>query len=159
CRYAIEGLGFDVCIDRNHPNFANELAQACPDGIDIYFENVGGEVFDAVLPLLNLYARIPVCGLIAHYNDKTLPAAPNKVPLLMAAILQKRIHVEGFVILDHFATRYEEFAHEMHEWIRAGKVKLRENKIQGLENAPEAFIGLLQGKNFGKLLVEVASPV
>ncbi len=158
-RYATEELGFDICIDRNHPDFANVLAQACPDGIDIYFENVGGEVFDAVLPLLNLYARIPVCGLIAHYNDKTLPAAPNKVPLLMAAILQKRIHVEGFVILDHFATRYEEFAHEMHKWIRTGKVKLRENKIQGLENAPEAFIGLLQGKNFGKLLIEVASPV
>lgn len=159
CRYATEELGFDVCIDRNHPQFAQELAVACSDGIDIYFENVGGEVFEAVLRLLNLNARIPVCGFIAHYNDKTLPAGPNKLPLLMAAILQKRVHVEGFIILDHYATRYENFARDMHEWIRAGKIKLRENKIQGLENAPKAFIGLLQGKNFGKLLVEVASPV
>lgn len=158
CRYAIDELGFDICIDRYHPQFASELAKACPDGIDIYFENVGGEVFDAVLPLLNINARVPVCGLIAHYNDKSLPAAPNKVPLLMAAILQKRIHVEGFVILDHYATRYDGFAQEMQEWIRAGKIKLREYKVQGLENAPAAFAGLLEGKNFGKLLVEVSVP-
>lgn len=157
CRYATDELGFDVCIDRNHPQFAKELAVACPDGIDIYFENVGGAVFEAVLPLLNLNARIPVCGFIAHYNDKTLPAGPNKLPLLMAAILQKRVHVEGFIILDHYATRYDSFAQDMYVWMSAGKIKLRENKIQGLENAPAAFIGLLQGKNFGKLLVEVAS--
>ena len=159
CRYAVEELGFDACIDRHHPQFARELVAACPAGIDIYFENVGGEVFEAVLPLLNLNARIPVCGFISHYNDKTLPAGPNKLPLLMAAILQKRVHVEGFIILDHYATRYGSFVRDMHEWIRAGKIKLRENKIQGLENAPSAFIGLLQGKNFGKLLVEVARPL
>lgn len=156
CRYAVEELGFDACIDHRDPQLAEQLAAACPNGIDIYFESVGGKVFYAVLPLLNLYARVPVCGFIAHYNEESRSLEADKLPLLLASILQKRVRIEGFIILDHYANRYESFQREMTEWIKSGKIKLRENKIQNLENAPEAFIGLLEGKNFGKLIIEVA---
>ncbi|MFK3651526.1 NADP-dependent oxidoreductase [Lysobacter enzymogenes] len=154
-RYALDELGFDVCLDRRDPQFAQQLIDACPDGIDVYFENVGGEVFDAVLPLLNIGARVPVCGVIAHYNDKSAPAGPDRVPQLMSAILQKRIRVQGFIIFDHYAERYEAFRSDMAQWIANGRLKLREDRVDGLENAPEAFIGLLQGRNFGKLVVKV----
>lgn len=156
CRYAVEELGFDVCLDRHDPQLAERLAAACPDGIDIYFENVGGAVFDAVLPLLNIGARVPVCGLIAHYNDETLPPGPNPLPLLMSTLLQKRIRMQGFIILDHYAERFDAFRRDMGEWVGAGRVKQREDLVDGLENAPAAFIGLLQGRNFGKLVVRVA---
>ncbi len=156
CRYAVDELGFDVCLDRRDPQWAQKLAEACPKGIDVYFENVGGEVFDAVLPLLNLRARVPVCGIIAHYNDSKLPPGPNRLPLLMGTVLQKRIRVQGFIILDHYGERFEVFRREMSEWIAAGKVKPREDRVEGLENAPAAFIGLLEGRNFGKVVVRVA---
>jgi hypothetical protein len=156
CRYAVEELGFDVCLDRRDPDLAKQLAEACPGGIDVYFENVGGEVFDAVLPLLNNHARVPVCGIIAHYNDKSLPSGPNRLPQAMSTVLQKRVRMEGFIILDHYGERFERFRHEMGEWIAAGKVKLREDVVDGLESAPQAFIGLLEGKNFGKVVVRVA---
>lgn len=154
-RYALDELGFDVCLDRRDPEFVERLAAACPDGIDVYFENVGGDVFDAVLPLLNIGARVPVCGIIAHYNDKTAPAGPDRVPQLMSAILQKRIRVQGFIILDHYGERFAAFQREMGAWVASGQVKLREDRVDGLENAPQAFIGLLQGRNFGKLVVRV----
>ncbi len=157
CRYAVEELGFDACVDRRSPKFAEELAAACPSGIDVYFENVGGAVWDAVLPLLNIRARVPVIGIIAHYNEDADPPGPDRLPKAMTAILQKRIHVEGMIILDHYADRYDEFQREMGEWVRAGRVKLREDVVEGLENAPQAFIGLLEGRNFGKLVVQVAS--
>lgn len=156
CRYAVEELGFDACIDRRDPRFAEALAAACPDGIDVYFENVGGEVFDAVLPLLNVGARVPVCGFISHYNDQALPPGPNRMPLLMSALLQKRIRMQGFIILDHYGERFEAFRRDMGAWVEQGRVKLREDRVDGLENAPDAFIGLLQGRNFGKLVVRVA---
>ncbi|HJR73596.1 MAG TPA: NADP-dependent oxidoreductase [Luteimonas sp.] len=156
CRYAVEELGFDACIDRRDPRFAELLAAACPDGIDVYFENVGGEVFDAVLPLLNVGARVPVCGFISHYNDQALPPGPNRLPLLMSALLQKRIRMQGFIILDHYGERFDVFRREMGRWLEEGRVKLREDRVDGLENAPAAFIGLLQGRNFGKLVVRVA---
>ena len=156
CKYAVEELGFDVCLDRRDPGLAKKLAEACPDGIDVYFENVGGEVFDAVLPLLNNHARVPVCGIIAHYNDKSLPDGPNRLPLAMSTVLQKRVRMEGFIILDHYGERFRRFFREMGEWIATGKVKVREDVVEGLENAPQAFIGLLEGKNFGKLVVKVA---
>jgi NADPH-dependent curcumin reductase len=156
CRYAVEELGFDVCLDRRDPQLAERLAAACPGGIDVYFENVGGPVFDAVLPLLNIGARVPVCGLIAHYNDEALPPGPNPLPLLMATVLQKRIRMQGFIILDHYAERFDAFRRDMGEWVGAGRVKLREDLVDGLENAPAAFIGLLEGRNFGKLVVRVA---
>jgi len=157
CRYATEELGFDDCLDRHNPHWAEQLVSACPAGIDIYFENVGGAIFETVLPLLNQGARIPVCGFIAHYNQQTPPPGPNKLLLLMATLLQKRIRMQGFIILDHYATRYQSFRRDMSEWINTGKIKLREDKIQNLENAPAAFIGLLEGKNFGKLLIEVGA--
>jgi len=153
CRYAIDELGFDACIDRHDPQLAEHLAAACPDGIDVYFENVGGAVFDAVLPLLNNGARVPVCGFIAHYNDKALPTGPNRMPLLMSTLLQKRIRMQGFIILDHYASRFDAFGRDMSGWIASGKVKVREDMVEGLVNAPSAFIGLLEGHNFGKLVV------
>jgi NADPH-dependent curcumin reductase len=157
CRYAVQELGFDACLDRREPRLAERLAAACPNGIDVYFENVGGEVFDAVLPLLNIGARVPVCGVIAHYNDKSLPPGPNRLPLLMSTVLQKRIRVQGLIILDHYGERFDAFRRDMSEWIGKGKVKVREDVVDGLENAPSAFIGLLEGKNFGKLVVRVAN--
>ncbi|NTX33185.1 NADP-dependent oxidoreductase [Myxococcus sp. CA033] len=156
CRYAVEELGFDVCLDRRDPRLAEHLAAACPNGIDIYFENVGGAVFEAVLPLLNVGARVPVCGLISHYNEETPPAGPNLLPRVMTAVLQKRITVQGLVILDHYADRFDAFFRDMGEWVAAGQVKLREDVVDGLENAPTALIGLLQGRNFGKLVVRVS---
>jgi NADPH-dependent curcumin reductase CurA len=109
CRYAVEELGFDACLDRRDPQFAQRLADACPKGIDVYFENVGGAVFDAVLPLLNIGARVPVCGHIADYNAAALPTGPNRLPLLLATVLQKRIRMQGFIILDHYGDRFEGF--------------------------------------------------
>ncbi|WP_437815064.1 NADP-dependent oxidoreductase [Sorangium sp. So ce1078] len=156
CRHAVEELGFDVCLDRRDPLLAQRLAAACPNGIDVYFENVGGAVFDAVLPLLNIGARVPVCGVIAHYNDEAPPPGPDRLPKMMSAVLQKRIRVQGLVILDHYADRFDDFRRDMGEWIGAGWVKLREDLVDGLENAPAAFIGLLEGRNFGKLVVRVA---
>ncbi|RAN75799.1 NADP-dependent oxidoreductase [Bacillus sp. SRB_336] len=156
CRYAVEELGFDACLDHRAPALGERLAAACPDGIDVYFENVGGAVFDAVLPLLNLGARVPVCGVIAHYNERQAPAGPDRRPQLMATVLQKRIRMQGFVILDHYGERFEVFRRDMQAWLDAGQLKLREDRIEGLENAPAAFIGLLEGRNFGKLVVRVA---
>lgn len=156
CNYAVEALGFDACLDRHDPQLGARLAAACPDGIDVYFENVGGAVFDAVLPLLNIGARVPVCGVIAHYNDEAPPPGPDRLPATMATLLQKRIRMQGFIILDHYGDRFEAFRHEMGEWVRDGRVTLREDRVDGLENAPTAFIGLLQGRNFGKLVVRVA---
>lgn len=148
-------LGFDDCIDHRDPQFAARLKEACPKGIDVYFENVGGAVFDAVWPLLNEHARVPVCGLIAHYNDTALPAGPDRLPLLMGTILRKRIRMQGFIIFDHYATGYALFLKEMSEWLAQGKVKALEDVIPDLADAPNALIGLLAGKNFGKVVVRV----
>jgi NADPH-dependent curcumin reductase CurA len=154
CRYAVEELGFDACLDRREGRLPERLAAACPDGIDVYFENVGGDVLDAVLPLLNLGARVPVCGFIAHYNSPS--SREDLRPQLLATVLQKRVRLQGFIILDHYADRFEAFRRDMGQWLAAGRVKLREDRAEGLEQAPSAFIGLLQGKNFGKLIVDVA---
>ena len=156
CRYVVDELGFDACIDHRSPDLKQQLASACPKGIDVYFENVGGAVFDAVLPLLNTKARVPVCGLIAHYNDTALPPGPDRLGLLPRTLLVKRIKMQGFIIFDDYAHRYGEFFAEMSQWLKDGKIKFREDVVDGLENAPQAFIGLLEGKNFGKLVVRVA---
>lgn len=157
CDFAVKELGFDACLDRRDPRLAEHLAEACPQGIDVYFENVGGAVFDAVLPLLNLNARVPVCGFIAHYNSNEALPGPDRLPLLQATLLQKRIRMQGFIILDHYGERFDEFRREMGAWVASGQVKLREDRVDGLENAPSAFIGLLEGRNFGKLVVRVAN--
>jgi len=156
CRFVTDELGFDVCLDRRSDDFPQVLAEACPDGIDVYFENVGGAVFAAVLPLLNVNARIPVCGLIAHYNDTSLPDGPDRLGLLTRILLTKRIKMQGFIIFDDYGHRYGEFFSQMSTWVKEGKIKYREDLVDGLENAPQAFIGLLEGENFGKLVVTVA---
>ncbi|BET57304.1 NADP-dependent oxidoreductase [Geobacter sp. 60473] len=156
CRYVVKELGFDDCIDRHSADFANQLKVACPKGIDVYFESVGGAVFDAVLPLLNASARVPLCGLIAHYNDTELPQGPDRLGLLMQTFLTKRIKMQGFIISDDYGHRYDEFYQQMSSWLAAGRIKYREDIVDGLDKAPEAFIGMLEGKNFGKLLVRIA---
>ncbi|CAI0705444.1 NADPH-dependent curcumin reductase [Serratia entomophila] len=156
CRYVVEELGFDACIDHRAADFAAQLAAACPQGIDVYYENVGGAVFDAVMPLLNAKARIPVCGIIAHYNATQLPPGPDRLAMLEGLILRKRIRMQGFIIFDDYASGYDDFLQQMSAWVEQGKIKFREDIVDGLENAPQAFIGLLQGKNFGKLVIRVA---
>jgi NADPH-dependent curcumin reductase CurA len=150
-----EEFGFDAALDHRAPDFADRLREACPNGIDVYFENVGGAVFDAVLPLLNDFARIPVCGLVANYNMTELPAGPDRIPLLMRNVLSKRLRIQGFIVSD-FAEHAKDFAREVGGWLQEGRIRYREDVVDGLEKAPEAFIGLLQGRNFGKLLVKVA---
>jgi len=155
CRYVTDELGFDACVDHRARDLAERLNEACPAGVDIYFENVGGAVWDAVFPLLNNFARVPVCGLIAHYNDTGLPAGPDRSSMVMRAILVKRLTLRGFIVSD-FATQIDDFLRDVGGWLRDGRLKYREDVVVGLENAPAAFIGLLKGQNFGKLLVKVA---
>jgi NADPH-dependent curcumin reductase len=156
-RYLTDELGFDAAVDHRAPDMAERLRAACPKGIDVYFENVGGAVWDAVLPLLNDFARVPVCGLVAHYNTTELPPGPDRTPVLMRAVLTKRLTLRGFIVWD-FASEEETFLREAGGWLREGRIKHREDIVDGLENAPAAFMGLLKGKNFGKLLVRVAEP-
>ena len=155
CRYAVEKQGFDACIDHHAEDFVEQLQQACPQGIDIYYENVGGKVFDAVLPLLNTKARIPVCGLIANYNATALQPGPDRLALLMSTILIKRLTLRGFIIFDDYGPRYPEFNAQMQKWLANQQISYREDRVQGLSNAAQAFIGLLQGSNFGKLVIQV----
>ena len=152
CRFVKEDLGFDTCLDHRQPELGERLKAACPDGIDIYFETVGGAVFDAVLPLFNPFARVPVCGLIAHYNDKQLPPGPNRVPQLMRAILAKRLTFRGFIYFD-YVSQFSEFMREMQIWLREGRIKYREDVTDGLEHAPRELIRLLKGENFGKKII------
>ncbi len=156
CRHAVEVLGFDRCIDHHADDFAQQLKQACPEGIDIYYENVGGKVFDAVLPLLNTSARVPICGLVSGYNATDLPPGPDRLGLLMGTILKKRIRMQGFIIAQDYGDRIDEFQQEMGRWVNEGKIHYREQVTDDLENAPQAFIGLLEGKNFGKVVIRVA---
>jgi NADPH-dependent curcumin reductase CurA len=154
-RYLTDELGFDVALDHRAPDFAAQLAKAAPRGIDIYFENVGGHVWEAVFPLLNDFARVPVCGLIAHYNEDGLRPGPDRLPRLMRAVLSKRLNLRGFIVSD-FAAQADDFRRDVAAWLKAGTIKYKEDIVLGLENAPGAFIGLLKGQNFGKLLVKVA---
>ncbi len=155
CAYAVDELGFDACIDHKADDFADRLKDACPDGVDVYFENVGGRVFDAILPLLNANARVPLCGLVSQYNATALPEGPDRMGWLMGQILRKKITMRGFIIFDDFGHLYPDFAKQMQQWVESGQVKYREEVIDGLENAPEAFIGLLKGENFGKRVIRI----
>jgi NADPH-dependent curcumin reductase len=153
CDYVKRELGFDDCLDHRASDLAARLKETCPNGIDVYFENVGGAVFDAVFPLLNNFARIPVCGLIAHYND-TEAKPPKWASSLMRVILTRRLTFRGFIVSD-FAALHADFQRDMSQWVREGKVKYREFVTEGLDSAPGAFMGLLKGANFGKQLVRV----
>ncbi|MGB5444382.1 MAG: NADP-dependent oxidoreductase [Psychromonas sp.] len=159
CRYAKEELGFDECINHKAPDFVEQLNNACDKGIDVYYENVGGKVFDAVLPLLNTGARVPICGLVSQYNATSLPEGPDRLSLLMGTLLVKRIKMQGFIIFDDYGHRYNEFAADMITWLQEGKVKYKEQVVEGLDNTVEAFTGLLEGKNFGKLVIKVNQPL
>ena len=153
CEYVSGELGFDACLDHHAPDFEDALRAACPNGIDVYWENVGGRVFEAVLPLLNDFARVPVCGLVAWYNATELPPGPDRTPLLLRRTLVRRLTIRGFIVWDF---EPGDFQREVGAWIREGRIRYREDIRDGLENAPGAFIGLLEGENFGKLLVRVA---
>lgn len=156
CAFVRDELGFDAVIDHRAPDFAQQLADACPKGIDVYFENVGGQVWDAVFPLLNDFARIPVCGLISQYN--ALPQAEpgaDKLALVMRDVLKKSLTIRGFIQRE-FAALRPDFLREAGQWIEDGRLRYREDIVDGLERAPAAFIDLLQGRNFGKLVIKVA---
>lgn len=149
-------LGFDAVVDHRAPDVAARLAEACPNGIDVYFENVGGAVWDSVFPLLNPFARVSVCGLIAQYNNGDAPfPGPDRLPVTMREILSRSLTVRGFVMTEFWDSQQDDFLRETAGWVAEGKLRWREDIVQGLENAPEAFIGLLQGRNFGKLVVQV----
>jgi len=152
CRYAVEELGFDACIDhREHADvksLSQALKQACPDGIDGYFENVGGKVLDAVLLRMNAFGRIALCGMIAGYDGQPLPLANP------ALILINRLRVEGFIVSEHMEVWGEALA-ELGELVGSGRLRPRESIAEGLDAVPEAFLGLLRGRNFGKQLVKL----
>jgi len=175
CDYAVKELGFDACVNYKSNTFAADLRKACPNKIDVYFENVGGAVFKAVLPLLNNFARVPVCGIISYYNDGSTLQEPgfsftkfisklkafihmflhlDQTPLLFSNMLGHRIKFQGFIVSDHF-DQYGEFIKETLPLIQTNRIKTKEDIVKGIENSPAAFIRLLQGKNFGKLVVEV----
>ena len=148
-------LGFEAALDHRSPTFRDDLKAASPDGIDVYFENVGGAVWDAVRPRLNTYARVPVCGLVSHYNDTGLPEGPDRSAALMSAILTKSITVRGFIQNEFVGAHYKNFQRDVSGWIRDDNLRYREDIVDGLENAPQAFFGMLKGNNFGKLLIQV----
>jgi NADPH-dependent curcumin reductase CurA len=155
CRYVAEELGFDACLDHRAPDLAARLKAACAKGIDVYFENVGVAVFEAVFPLLNNFARVPVCGQIATYNATEMPVGHLRTSALMRAILTKRLTLRGFIVSD-FAARQGDFLRDMSGWVREGRIRYREDVVDDIEKAPRALIGLLRGENFGKMLVRVA---
>jgi NADPH-dependent curcumin reductase CurA len=154
CAYVKDELGFDTAVDHKAADFTAKLAAACPDGIDVYFENVGGAVWQAVLPLLNKFARVPVSGLVAHYNDGG-QGGTDLLPATMRAILTKSLTVRGFINYEFAAEHYPAFLREVGAGIADGRIRYREDFVEGLERAPEAFIGMLEGRNFGKLIVRV----
>jgi len=152
CAFVKDELGFDACIDyKAEKDLDAALRAACPNGPDIYFDNVGGEISDAVLRNINFFGRVALCGSISQYNA----ASPPMGPRLLGTFVGKRVTLRGFIVFD-FVERYPIAMRQMGEWIKAGKIKYREDIVQGIDKAPEAFIGLLKGKNFGKLLVQVS---
>jgi NADPH-dependent curcumin reductase CurA len=152
CKYAVDELGFDACIDyklhKDAASLSKALKEACPSGIDGYFENVGGMVLDAVLSRMNTFGRIAVCGMIAGYDGAPLPLA------YPALILMQRLKIEGFIVGEHMEV-WPDALKELGTMVATGKLKPRESVAQGIESAPEAFLGLLKGKNFGKQLVKL----
>jgi len=156
CAHVVDTLGFDACVDYKADGFPAALKKAVSGGIDICFENVGGAVFDALMPLLNPRARIPVCGLISQYNATSLTDGPDRLSLLMGMVLRKRMTLRGFIVFDDFGHLYPEIAKQMGDWVRDGKIQYREEMIDGLERAPAVFVDPLSGKAFGKRVVKLS---
>ncbi|WP_340108046.1 NADP-dependent oxidoreductase [Pikeienuella sp. HZG-20] len=155
CAYAVETLGCDACVDHRDPELKAKLAAACPDGVDIYYENVGGVTLAAVMPLMNFFSRIPVCGMISQYNATGPAEGPDRLGAMWRSILTNRISVRGFIVFDH-ADRASDFMAEVAPLVASGEIKTRETVTEGLASAPEAFMALLSGGNFGKAVVKVA---
>jgi NADPH-dependent curcumin reductase len=156
CHHVKDELGFDAAIDHRAPDLPAKLAEACPDGIDVYFENVGGAVWQAVLPLLNKFARVPVCGLIAQYNGQAVEGA-HLLAQTMREVLSKSLTVRGFINGEFVPEHYPAFLRTVTKGIADGRIRYREDITDGFENAPATFIGLLEGRNFGKALIRVAA--
>lgn len=149
-------LGFDAALDHRAPDLPGRLADAAPDGIDVYFENVGGAVWDTVLPQLNEFARVPVCGLAANYNATSLPEGPDRSGLLMGAMLSRSLTLRGFIQREFVEAMFEDFLRDMTDWVADGKVQHTEDITEGLKRAPEVFVGMLNGRNLGKTLIQVS---
>ncbi|MEH1767515.1 MAG: NADP-dependent oxidoreductase [Nostoc sp.] len=147
--YIVKELGFDVGINRKTQELDSALKEAAPNGIDVYYDNTAGVILEAVLQQINLGARIPLVGLISEYNATSTPPGPNLRPLLV-----KRALIKGFLVRD-YQHRFNEFLHDVSGWLQSGQLKYKEDVADGLEKAPAAFIGLLRGDNFGKLIVKV----
>jgi NADPH-dependent curcumin reductase CurA len=156
CRALLDEFGFDAAVDHRAATFAADLAAAVPDGIDVYFENVGGHVAREVARYYNLYARVPVCGLVADYNATSSPEGPDRLPAYMRLILNKSLTVRGFIQGEFTKSHGRDFLRDMSAWVADGSVRYREDVVEGLQNAPEAFRGMLAGRNFGKVLVRVS---
>jgi NADPH-dependent curcumin reductase CurA len=157
CAYVKNELRFDAAIDHRAADFPAQLAAACPDGIDVYFENVGGAIWQAVLPLLNSFARVPVCGLIAQYNGVGPGDGTDRLPATMREILSKSLTLRGFINNEFAEQHFAAFLREVGAGIVDGRIRYREDIVDGLEKAPEAFIGMLDGQNFGKLIVRIVA--
>lgn len=151
CDFVVNELGFDACIDYKHEAVKDGLKAHCPNGVDIYFDNVGGEILDTVLTRINRKARIVICGAISQYNNTT----PIKGPSNYMSLLVNRARMEGFVVFD-YASRYGAAIADIAQWMREGTFKTREDIVQGLEKFPEAILMLFEGRNFGKLILQVA---
>ena len=152
CAYVRDQLGFDAAIDHRSAWLVEKLAESCPSGIDVYFENVGGPIWQAVLPLLNRFARVPMCGLIAYYNG-AIGAEQNLLPATMLAVLRRSLLLRGYINTEFVDEHYDSFLREIGPRVRSGDIRYREDIVDGIEKAPEAFIGMLAGRNFGKALV------
>jgi NADPH-dependent curcumin reductase len=157
CDYVKKELRFDAAVDHRSIDFPAQLAAACPKGIDVYFESVGGMVWQAVLPLLNNFARIPVCGLIAQYNGIGPGDGTDRLLATMREILSKSLMLRGFIYSEFVEQHYSEFLREVGALIADGSIRYREDIVDGLERAPEAFIAMLDGRNFGKAIVRVSA--
>jgi NADPH-dependent curcumin reductase len=157
CAYVQNELHFDAAIDHRAADFPAQLAAACPEGIDVYFENVGGAMWQAVLPLLNRFARVPVCGLIAQYNGLGPGDSTDRLPATMREILSKSLTLRGFINTEFAEQHYAAFLREVGAGIADGRIRYREDIVDGLEKAPTAFIGMLDGQNFGKLIVRIVA--
>lgn len=155
CRALIEDFGFDAAVDHRADDFVDKLETGVPGGVDVYFENVGGRVTEAVVRKLNKFARIPVCGLVSGYNATTPPEGPDMLPGFLRQVLTKSLTVRGFIQDEFVRAHHRDFLRDMAGWIGDGSVRYREDVVAGLENAPEAFRGLLTGQHLGKLLVQV----